>query len=712
MNLDLKTLTVILCLIFITQAVAVFVQYRVNKTYHGIRWWLAGSIMMAAAYIFMPLFFIRKIELFSFLSRIANPILVLGQIFLCIAIIKFLERKVRPWLYITLYSGFFISYYYFMYIDDSISHRTVVISLTLAIVSLITSYYLFLKKERIVAIASKFTAYVFLVFGCMLLIRVFVIINSPDIKMYNNPYTINVIAFTAPIILSSLWTFGFIIMINQRLNAENNEERAKLKKIFNTSPDASIITRLEDGLIIDVSDGFSGMFGFRRDEVVGDYTTKIGMFGDEEGRPMFRSEVMKKGYIENMEILLKRKEGNVFSGIISAKIILINEVPHMISVVRNITEKKKMEKIIRETYEENKRIFDYAVNMSCIAGFDGYFKVMNPLWEKTLGWKNEEMLSRPFLELVHPEDREATAKIFENVPNGVNVVNFENRYMCKNGEYKWLLWNAVVDLERKKIYGSTLDITERKHMEHELIKAKSQAEEANMAKSQFLANMSHEIRTPLNGIIGFVDLLNEIENDEKKKEMLKYINYSGNTLMELINGVLSLAKIEAGKAELAEEDINIKNLIGEIHAILINLVKKDVTLNCEIDKMINFDIIGDKLRIKQILINLLNNAVKFTERGSITLKVERLNCLDNKTEKIRFIIKDTGIGIKKENIKRIFEKFTQEDMTIDKKYGGTGLGLAIVSELTKLMNGKIVVESEVNVGTMVTLEFDFKKAFK
>ena len=253
-----------------------------------------------------------------------------------------------------------------------------------------------------------------------------------------------------------------------------------------------------------------------------------------------------------------------------------------------------------------------------------------------------------------------------------------------------------------------IEIAERKKMENELSAARIKADSANKSKSEFLANMSHEIRTPMNGILGMIHLLNQSELDETQKEYAQTIHQSGKNLLLIINDVLDFSKIEAGRLDFEEIDFNLKEAIQEIVNLFKYKIKeKHLYFDWSLDDRIPTVINGDPHRLKQIIINLMNNAIKFTRDGSVSLKITPL--LNKKAfTRIKFEIKDTGIGIDKKDLDKLFKSFSQVDSNTTRVYGGTGLGLTISKDITQLLGGKIGVESEINKGSTFWFWVDYK----
>jgi two-component system, sensor histidine kinase and response regulator len=358
-----------------------------------------------------------------------------------------------------------------------------------------------------------------------------------------------------------------------------------------------------------------------------------------------------------------------------------------------------------ETLEQ---IFNLAMDMICVAGTDGYFKRVNPAFTKTLGYAEEELLSRPFLDFVHPDDLQATIAEIEKLASGHDTVDFENRYRRQDGSYCWLAWSTPAPLPGSDLlYAVARDITEYKRVETELRKAMAAAEAANRAKSEFVANMSHEIRTPLNGIIGMAELALDADLSPRVRDYLETLSQSAELLLMIVNDVLDFAKMESGKFQLDSTEFALRETLElTVQTLAPRAHSKGLELAFHIDPHTPDRLVGDPVRLRQVVTNLLGNAIKFTDRGEVLLHVEPHDGgsagEDGRTG-LHFLMRDTGIGVPPEKQQKIFEAFSQADMSTTRKYGGTGLGLTISSYLVQQMGGEIWVRSRPGEGS----EFHF-----
>lgn len=387
----------------------------------------------------------------------------------------------------------------------------------------------------------------------------------------------------------------------------------------------------------------------------------------------------------------------------------------------DITQRKEMEAVLKE----NQIRLELAMN----AGEHGFWDwnlmdnqtYFSPTYYTMLGYEDEElpMNLEAFMKLIHPEDGQNIMPIIQKSITDGKSHEEEFRLKCKDGSYKWILGKGKTyfDEETKKpnrAVGVHIDMTKQKEAVEELKIAKELAEVASKTKSEFLANMSHEIRTPMNSVIGFSELLLDTDLNKIQKQYADTILTSGKGLLGIINDILDFSKIEAGKLELEIIWTDIIDLIEQAADLIkYSASKKGIELLINIDSKIPRFIMVDPVRVRQILANLLSNALKFTEKGEIELKASLISMNDNRGH-IRFSVRDTGIGISETQREKLFKAFSQADSSTTRKFGGTGLGLVISDQLAQKMGVKLEVESVQSQGSefYFTIETELKEGEK
>ncbi|MGH9431984.1 MAG: response regulator, partial [Terriglobia bacterium] len=372
-----------------------------------------------------------------------------------------------------------------------------------------------------------------------------------------------------------------------------------------------------------------------------------------------------------------------------------------VSAFRDITARRRTEEALRQSEEKYRQLFERNLAGVYRTTLDGTILDVNDACARIFGFASrEEILSHPVTTMYPSEaDREAFLGMMKEQRS---VANFESQLRKVDGSPVWVLENASLT-ERGNgewvVEGTMIDITERKKAERDIVKAKEAAEMANRAKSEFLANMSHEIRTPMNGILGMTELALQTRLDGEQREYLSLVKSSADSLLVVINDILDFSKIEAGKLDLDPIEFNLRETLNDtLKTMAVRANAKGLELIGEVRPEVPSTVVGDPIRIRQILLNLLANALKFTEQGEIAL-VAGIQGRDDSSVLIHFSVRDTGIGIPREKQRLIFEAFSQADSSTTRRYGGTGLGLTISSRLVQMMGGKIWVESEPGQGS-------------
>ncbi len=420
--------------------------------------------------------------------------------------------------------------------------------------------------------------------------------------------------------------------------------------------------------------------------------------------------------------LLDRTKGDEISVLTEALHLMQQRIAER-NITLNEAVVKLKEDIIQRNELESKLIYEKSINKTLVESANAIIAIMdkhgvminiNPYGEHFTGYTQAQIASEPYFwaRFLQPIMRDKVVGIIENAREGNITQSFQNTWISKDGEERMFEWSNALILDENGAmqYVTTIgiDVTEQKEREIELEKAKEAAVQAAKAKSDFLANMSHEIRTPLNGIIGLTELVLKTNLEPKQRDYLEKANISSHALLDVINDVLDYSKIEAGKFDLENKPFELNSVLHNIMSLFeFQATQKGlaITLDVHLEQSI---MIGDALRLTQILTNLVGNAIKFTESGSIVVHVIETNEDDDYTY-VQFSVKDTGIGMTQEAQSRIFQEFSQADTSITRQFGGTGLGLSISKQLVHMMGGEIWVLSEENQGSTFAFTVLFGK---
>jgi len=378
----------------------------------------------------------------------------------------------------------------------------------------------------------------------------------------------------------------------------------------------------------------------------------------------------------------------------------------IIGAMMDISARKRTEEALQEAQERFTAFMDNSSALAWMKDADGHYVYLNKPFQR---WIHFGMEGKTAYDWMPSEAAQSYREHDLSVLNTGRAAEFIETVPGPEGTARdVLMFKFPVEASGQRFVGAVgIDITEHRRAQAELQKAKEVAEAANRSKSEFLANMSHEIRTPMNGILGMTELVLGTQLTPEQRDYLASVKFSADALLILINDILDFSKIEAGKLELDETEFNLRDsLEPTFRALTLRAHEKKLELNCRIDPGIPEILTGDPGRLRQVLINLVGNAVKFTEQGEVTLRVE-LESSQKETVRLRFSIADTGIGISSEKQKAIFEPFTQADGSTARRYGGTGLGLTISRRLVELMSGRIWVDSHIGQGSTFCFNAQF-----
>ncbi|MHC1788693.1 PAS domain S-box protein [Solidesulfovibrio sp.] len=496
--------------------------------------------------------------------------------------------------------------------------------------------------------------------------------------------------------------------VSKRLRTAEELEKEMLRRtiLMNTSNDGIAIFN-QKHQIIETNKRFAVMLGYTEEEVLELHTWDFeAIAGENEIRERFKNFLEIDAVFETRH---RRKNGEIYDVEVSASGALVGNEPMLIAISRDISERKKAEHALMESEGRFRSLFD---NLEAVA-VQGYNDVRDVIYwnhasEVLYGYSKQEALGRKLENLIIPAPlREAVVEAVQLwIEHGQPIPAGELRLQRKDGTSVPVFSSHVMQQKsdgKFEMFCLDIDLTELENAKSELIKAKEVAETANKTKSEFLANMSHEIRTPLNGILGMAQLLATTSLDSEQKEYVDASILSTKKLNMLLSDILDLSKIEANKLSVHNVCFRLDSMFHSLKTLFEQVGRdKDIRLSFRVADTVPVHLIGDETRVRQIFFNIIGNALKFTQQGEIVVEVSLVSPVAASETRIRllFMVSDTGIGIRDDEMERIFKPFTQVDGSFVRTQQGAGLGLAIVKRLSELLQGSVCVASEFGVGSV------------
>ncbi len=493
--------------------------------------------------------------------------------------------------------------------------------------------------------------------------------------------------------------------VTDRKHAEDalrNSERRYRRFVERNS--AGVMRNDFEGRILECNQSLVNLLGYVSAEDLMAHRVQDLYYRQPDRQKMTRLLAERKA-LTNYEICFKRKDGAPVWALNNVTMVKggEGECDVLEGTVVDITDRKRSEEILRTSEARFRSLVENSSDAILLLEPAGNVKYAGSSTPRVLGYAEHEQEGCSIFDRLHPECLEATRRILSHVVQNPGAdVGGEFLFQRKDGSWRWYEFaaqNLLNDPGVQAVVINARDIDDRKHILADLERAREAAEAASQAKSEFLANMSHEIRTPMNGVIGMTELALDTDLDPEQREYLNMVKASAESLLEVINDILDFSKIEAGKLDLEHIEFSLKDIVNALIRVLgIRAAEKGLKLTSTFEPDVPAEILGDPGRLRQILVNLVGNAIKFTEQGGISVVVEKLS-RTSEIITLHFAVKDTGIGIPEEKRRQIFDAFVQADASSTRRFGGTGLGLSISAKLVNLMGGRVWVESAVGKGS-------------
>lgn len=499
----------------------------------------------------------------------------------------------------------------------------------------------------------------------------------------------------------------------RRTHEELEEEHQKYLDLYDFAP-VGYCTLSEKGQIMATNLTATTMLGMTRNNFIGQHL--IHFICDEDRETFSRNirELFATGEPQCCELGMKKPDGTLLWASLKAVRKQDRGVPVCRVVLSDESARKIGEKALAESEQHFRNLSNNGQALIWTSGEDKLCDYFNEPWLAFTGRTLEQELGNGWVEGVHPDDLDRCLDIYVTAFDRHEPFSMEYRLRHASGEYRWLVDQGTPRYDSQGAFvgyiGHCLDITPRKQMEAELVSTKNAAESANKAKSAFLANMSHEIRTPLNGLLGMLQLLEMMETSDEQRMYIDMAIRSGGRLTRLLSDILDLSRIEAGRMPLSEEPFTLSETFSAITDSFGPLsIQKRLPVRIDVAPDVPLEVYGDEVRVRQVLFNLVGNAMKFSDQGEVRIEVSALLPLPPDTVRVLFCVTDTGAGMDDTTLETLGHPFTQAAEGFTRTQQGAGLGLSICKRLVDAMGGTLAFESTLGVGTTAYLMLPFRR---
>lgn len=712
MTIDVPTLYIVLVLLNFLQMIALYAQFKINKTYDGVGWWLLWSVFSFFGFGFTLL---RDIPgIFAAVAILQNSAIVFGSIFVYIGMARFLNTKESPTAITTILLLFFSGFLYFLFVEDSSDRRGIMVNIALTTFAVITAVTMLTNRISSINNMMRFIAASLIVHGCLLLYRSYLMLWLPSSVDMFEPVFYNILPVIDAIIISLILTFGLIMLINQRLQSDITVTKNHFQSIFNLAPGAVLISTVEDGKIVEVNETFSLITGYGREEAIGKTTQELGLWQHNTDREWVVNDIKIYGQFLNREVKLNRKSGEEFIGLISGSVISLNDKPHIISNTQDVTEKYLAEEKVKASEEKYRTLTETTPNIILMHDFNGIITYINRAGLKLIQLPEKEIIGKSIKQFVPDalfEEVKERQKL--RLQGFTDTLEYKTAFTTTDGRLLKIKVVSAPIIKNGKMESFLLvahDITELENNLIELTKAKETAEEMNKIKSYFFANMSHELRTPFVGILGYTQIIgdklaNPDENgtldNAELATMINRIMFSSERLMHTLNEILDFSKLEFQQVKVNISEFELNFILDDVCKTFNKTAwNKNLEIFCK-GLPDNPRILSDEKMLRSILVNLVSNAVKYTPEGKIIISTDII-VMEKKTH-LKLSVSDTGIGIPLNKRQAVWEAFRQVSEGHGRSFEGTGLGLTITKEYVTMLNGEISLESEEGEGSVFTV---------